>query len=324
MELSDIKAIGEGVISSEAFALQILRDNFPDGFAEAVKYISEELKGDVIVTGMGKGGYIAHRLAATLSSTGIRSIYLHPAEASHGDMGVITEDDCIIMISNSGESSELFNIIDYAKRFGVKIIAICSVPESTLGRAADIIVPIPAVAEDCIIGKAPTASIVLISAMANAFVVALEQLSGLTSDRYHNWHPHGALGKSLLKVDKIMHVGGDVPLLPLAASMDDVFECMSRPVRFGCVAAVDSDGRFAGVLTDGDLRRLLRNRVEFMDKKLGDVMNSSPISIQEGTLATEATRLMNERKIQVLFVIDAARRPAGIISFHDLMRAGII
>ncbi|MDR0367281.1 MAG: SIS domain-containing protein, partial [Rickettsiales bacterium] len=230
MNLTDIEDIGRNVVARDASALRILHDSFPKGFAQAVDYIAGKLKGDVIVTGMGKGGYVAHRLAATLSSTGRRAIYMHPAEASHGDMGMITENDCVMMISNSGESAELFNIIDYCKRFGIKIIAITSGEESTLGRAADFKVLIPAVAEDCIIGKAPTASIVMISAMANAFVVALENIYGLTGDKYHNWHPHGSLGKSLLKVADIMHGGVEVPVLPTSATMDEILECMSRPV----------------------------------------------------------------------------------------------
>ncbi|MDR1477179.1 MAG: SIS domain-containing protein, partial [Rickettsiales bacterium] len=208
MNNAQITDIGKDVVKREITSLESLYTAFPYGFAEAVQHILHELKGKVVVTAMGKPGYIAHRFAATLSSTGVPAVYLHSAEASHGDMGIISDDDCVIAMSYSGETKEMFDVIDYTRRFGVKLVAICSNPNSTLGKNADINVTIPRVEETCTIGKAPTVSAILLSTIANAFIYALEHESGLTPDSYHNWHPHGALGVSLLKVSAIMHTGG--------------------------------------------------------------------------------------------------------------------
>jgi arabinose-5-phosphate isomerase len=323
MNNNEIVGIGKDVVKKEIAALETLSAAFPYAFAEAVQYILNDLKGKVVVTAMGKPGYIAHRFAATLSSTGIKAVYLHAAEASHGDMGIISDEDCVIVMSYSGETKETFDVIDYTRRFGVKLVAICSNPESTLGKNADINITIPKVDEACTIGKAPTVSAILLSTMANAFVYALEHESGLTPDKYLNWHPHGALGASLLKVSAIMHTGGEIPLLPEDAGMNEVFDVMGKRVRFGCVGAVDRDGKLAGIFTDGDIRRKLADGVDIMGKKLGELMGRSPKTISPDTLATAATLAMNEKKIQVFFVVDADGRPVGIVSFHDLLKAGV-
>jgi arabinose-5-phosphate isomerase len=323
MDNSEIIGIGRDVVKKEITALETLSAAFPYAFAEAVQYMLHDLRGKVVVTAMGKPGYVARRFAATLCSTGIKAAYLHPAEASHGDMGVISDEDCVVVMSYSGETKETFDVVDYTRRFGVKLIAICSNPRSTLGKNADINVTIPEVAEACTIGKAPTVSVILLSTMANAFIYALEHESGLTPDKYLNWHPHGALGASLLKVSAIMHTGGEVPLLPESAGMREVFEAMGRKVRFGCVGALDKDGRLAGIFTDGDIRRRLADGMDVMGKRLGDVMGRAPKTISPDTLAAAATLAMNEKKIQVFFVVDADDRPVGILGFHDLLKAGV-
>ncbi len=311
------------VLNKEILALHQMYENFPMGFIDAVNYITRELTGKIVVTGLGKSGYVARRLAATLSSTGTKSVFLHCAEASHGDMGIIDDNDCVIAVSNSGETKELNDVIDYTRRFGIKLIAICNNPESTLGKCADINITIPDVLETCVIGKAPTSSIILLSSISNALIYILEQEKGLTCDMYKNWHPRGKLGASLLKVSELMHKDNEIPLVRMVDSIDNVLDVMGRKVRFGCVGVIDDDGRLCGIFTDGDIRRRLHEGVDLMNKKVFEVMTKSPKTISNDTLASEALLLMNEAKIQALFVIDNDNRPIGIISFHDLLKAGV-
>ncbi len=315
----------QSVIKQEMDAIQKLDDNFPIvDFVNVVNYITNELKGKVVITGLGKSGDVAKRLATTLTSTGTRAIFLHCTEASHGDMGIICDDDCVIAVSNSGETKEMSDVIDYTRRFGIKLIAICSNPNSSLGKHADINLTIPDVPEACLIGKAPTTSIILLTTMANLLIVALEKTKGFTSDMYKNYHPHGKLGASLLKVSELMHTGTELPLVDETASMYDVVSVMSRRVRFGCVGVVDKDGRLVGVFTDGDIRRRLCEGVNLMEKKISDVMGKSPKTISCDALASSALLQINENQVQVLFVVDADNKPVGVISFHDLLKAGLV
>jgi arabinose-5-phosphate isomerase len=323
MNNNDIIDIAKNVIKKEEEALAYLRDNFPYGFAEAAQYLSNELKGKIVVTSMGKSGYVARRFAATLVSTGTKAVYLHSAEASHGDMGIIDDEDCVIALSNSGETAEMNNIISYTRRFKIKLIALCSNPDSTLGKNADINVTIPKAEEVCVIGKAPSTSIILLSAMVNAFVVLLEHARGLTPDMYKNWHPGGKLGASLLKVSDLMHTGSELPLLSEDSPMADVLDVMGRKVRFGCVGAVDKAGRLSGIFTDGDIRRRLADGIDIMKKSLKEAMGLSPKTVSPDSLAPSALLAMNEKKIQALFAVDGDGKPVGIISFHDLLAAGV-
>ncbi|MDE6224431.1 MAG: SIS domain-containing protein, partial [Alphaproteobacteria bacterium] len=245
--------LAKDVLNQDIGALKQMIDNFPYGFVDAVNYIANELRGKVIVAGMGKSGYVARRLATTLASTGTKSFFLHCAEASHGDMGIIEDNDCVIAMSNSGETKEMKNVLDYTRRFGIKLIAICNNPESSLGKVADINITIPDVSETCVIGKAPTTSIILLSAISNALIYALENLKGLTGDMYKNWHPNGKLGASLLKVSELMHISSELPLVKKDANMMEILDVMGRKVRFGCVGVVDEDGRICGIFTDGDI-----------------------------------------------------------------------
>lgn len=323
MTNDEILNAGLEVLNKEIMALHELYDKFPFGFVEAVHYITNELKGKIVVTGLGKSGYVARRLAATLSSTGTKAIFLHCAEASHGDMGIIDDNDCVIAMSNSGETKELNDVIDYTRRFGIKLIAICNNPNSTLGKVADINITIPDVLETCIIGKAPTSSIILLSAISNALIYVLESEKGLTCEMYKNWHPRGKLGASLLKVSEIMHTGTEIPLVNYLDDMDSVLDIMGKKVRFGCVGVIDENSRLCGIFTDGDIRRKLHEGVDLMKKKVFEVMTKNPKTISPDTLASEALLNLNTSKIQALFVIDANENPIGIINFHDLLKAGV-
>lgn len=313
------------LLNQEQYAISQLEVNFPfDAFLEAVNYIKNDLKGKVVVTGLGKSGDVGKRLANTLTSTGTRAIFLHSTEASHGDMGIICDEDCVIGISNSGETKEMSDVIDYTRRFGIKLIAICSNPNSMLGKHADINLTIPELPEACIIGKAPTISIILLTTMANALIVTLEKVKGFTSDMYKIFHPHGKLGASLLTVSELMHTGLELPVVDIDASMADVLGVMSREVRFGCVGVVDKSGKLVGVFTDGDIRRKLTEGVNLIEKNIVDVMHTSPKTILQTELASSALLKINEGKIQVLFVVDDEKKPVGIIGFHDLLKAGVV
>ncbi|MBR1544513.1 MAG: KpsF/GutQ family sugar-phosphate isomerase [Alphaproteobacteria bacterium] len=313
------------VLKQELNAITTLENNFPlDAFVKVVNYIKNELTGKIIVTGLGKSGDVGKRLANTLTSTGTRSVYLHCTEASHGDMGIIADDDLVIAISNSGETKEMSDVINYTRRFGIKLVAICANPNSMLGTHADINLTIPDLPEACLIGKAPTISIILLTTMANLLIVALEKAKGFTSDMYKNWHPHGKLGASLLKVSELMHVGEELPLVKETALMNEVFDVMSRKVRFGCVGVVDTDGRLVGIFTDGDIRRRLSEGVDLMHQNISEVMGKSPKTITSDSLAATALLKINESKIQALFVVNSDNKPVGIINFHDLLKAGLV
>ncbi len=322
---SEIKDLVNDVLKQELNAITSLKDSFPyDAFLKVVNYIKNDLTGKVIVTGLGKSGDVGKRLATTLTSTGTRAVYLHCVEASHGDMGIIADNDLVIAISNSGETKEMSDVINYTRRFGIKLVAICANPNSMLGSNADINLTIPDLPEACLIGKAPTISIILLTTMANVLIVALEKAKGFTSDMYKFWHPHGKLGASLLRVNELMHFGDELPLVDENSSMKEVFDVMSRKVRFGCVGVVDNGGRLIGIFTDGDIRRKLSEGINLIDKKISEVMGKSPKTVGADSLAAEALLKINESKIQVLFVIDNDNKPVGIISFHDLLKAGLV
>ena len=322
---SEAMTLVKDVLSQEHNAIDVLEKNFPiDSFVKVVNYITNELTGKIVVTGLGKSGDVGKRLANTMTSTGTRSIFLHCTEASHGDMGIIADDDLVIAISNSGETKEMSDVINYTRRFGIKLVAICANPESMLGKSADINLTIPDLPEACLIGKAPTISIILLTTMANLLIVALEKAKGFTSDMYKNWHPHGKLGASLLKVSELMHSGVDLPIVPYTATVPEVLDVMSRKVRFGCVGVIDADGRLVGVFTDGDIRRRLKEGVNLMSMNVSDVMGKSPKTVSSDSLASSALLTINQNKIQVLFVVDNDNKPVGIIGFHDLLKAGLM
>ena len=322
---SEALSLVNNVLDKEVDAVRALKENFPLGaFLKVVNYITNELKGKIVVTGLGKSGDVGKRLANTLTSTGTRAVYLHCVEASHGDMGIIADDDLVIAISNSGETKEMSDVINYTRRFGIKLVSICSRPQSMLASNADINLIIPDLPEVCLIGKAPTTSIILLTTMANVLIVALEKAKGFTSEMYKFWHPHGKLGASLLRVSELMHTANELPLVESDATLMEVFDVMGRKVRFGCVGVIDDDGRLIGVFTDGDIRRKLSEGIDIMKKKISDVMGVSPKTISADSLAAAALLKINESKIQALFVVDSDNKPVGIINFHDLLKAGLV
>jgi arabinose-5-phosphate isomerase len=276
-------------------------------------------RGRVIVSGMGKSGHIGRKVAATLASTGTPAFFLHPAEASHGDLGMVTQDDVVLAFSWSGETAELADLIEYAKRFAIPLIAAASRAESALGRAADILLLLPQVEEACPNGLAPTSSTTIQLVLGDALAVALIEDSGFSAQDFRLFHPGGKLGARLHKVDDLMHAGEHMPLLPQDAAMSEVILTMTGK-RFGCVGMVDDSGRLAGIITDGDLRR------HWTDLSPGahpaEFMTRAPLTAKLGSLASSALEIMNRKKITVLFIVEAGR-PVGIVHIHDLLRAGV-
>ena len=291
-----------------------------DAFARSVQVI-REARGRVVMTGMGKSGHIARKIAATLASTGTPASFVHPAEASHGDLGMITTDDVVIMISNSGESPELRDILTYSRRFAVPLIAITSVPQSSLGREADIVLPLPRAREACPNGLAPTTSTLMQLALGDALAMALLEDKGFSALDYRNFHPGGKLGAQLRHVRDIMHGRDELPVGPASMPMSEVLIVMTRR-SYGCFGVVDGDGRLTGIVTDGDLRRSMTP--DLLNRTAGSVMTHAPKTIDPDSLASEALAQLNELKITSLFVIDAERRPVGLIHIHDLLRIGLV
>lgn len=276
--------------------------------------------GRVIVTGMGKSGHVARKIAATLASTGTQAYFVHPGEASHGDLGMIGTEDLVLALSWSGEAPELADIIVYTRRFQVPLIAITARAESALGTAADIALVLPIMPEACPNGLAPTTSTVMQMAMGDAIAVALLSLRGFTAQDFREFHPGGKLGARLRKAADLMHAGEDVPLVPLGLPLSQAIVEMTSK-RFGVTGVVDKDGRLAGVVTDGDLRRAFRGG--FVDRPVDEVMTRAPRTVAPDLLAQQVLALLNSVSITSVFVVEAGR-PVGIVHIHDLLRAGVM
>ncbi len=291
-----------------------------DALAQAVDRI-RSARGRVVLTGMGKSGHIARKITATLASTGTPASFVHPAEASHGDLGMITPDDVIIMISNSGESPELRDILTYSRRFAVPLIAITSVPASTLGKEADIVLPLPRAKEACPNGLAPTTSTLLQLALGDALAIALLEDKGFSAHDFRKFHPGGKLGAQLKHVRDIMHPRGELALGNESTLMSEALILMTER-SYGCLGVVDDDGRLAGIVTDGDLRRHMTP--DLLNLTVGHVMTRSPKTIDPDALTSEALEQINALKITSLFVIDEDKRPLGLVHIHDLLRIGLI
>jgi arabinose-5-phosphate isomerase len=287
-------------------------------FAAAVETI-REARGRVIVTGMGKSGHVARKIAATLASTGTPAFFVHAADASHGDLGMITSDDVMLALSWSGETEELKDLITYSRRFRIALIAITVNADSTLGQAADIVLTLPAASEACPHNLAPTTSSLMQLALGDALGMALLETRGFTALDFGVFHPGGKLGAALKFVRDVMHPGDAVPLIRRGAPMSEAIVEMSAK-GFGCVAVIDHDGKLAGVITDGDLRRHMR--VDLLQAPVDAVMTASPKTIRPEQLASEALQILNASKITALMVVEAGR-PIGIVHFHDLLRAGV-
>ncbi len=312
-------AVARRVLRAEIAGLSALHDGLDQRLAEAVDLLAAT-KGRVTVTGMGKSGHVARKIAATLASTGTPAQFVHPAEASHGDLGMIAPGDAVLALSNSGDTTELGDIVAYTRRFRIPLVAMTRREGSTLAEAADIALVLPASEEACPMGLAPTTSTTMMLALGDALAVAMLERKGFSTTDFQRLHPGGDLGRQLLTVKDIMHGGDAVPLVSSGSSMPDAILAMTKK-SFGCVGVIDATGKLVGVITDGDLRRhmgdaLLRSSVD-------KVMNKQPKTIRPQALAAEALGRMNQHTITSLFAIDAERRPLGIIHIHDCLRAGI-
>lgn len=310
----------ERTIEKEIEALKILEQELNGNLIQALDMM-QHTKGRVIITGMGKSGHIGNKIAATLASTGTPSFFVHPGEASHGDLGMITEDDIVLAISNSGETKELSDILLYCKRYGVPLIAMTKNPNSALGRAGDVLLKLPDDGEACPLGLAPTSSTTATLVLGDVLAVALLERKGFTKNDFNKRHPGGKLGSFLLKVADLMHKGAEMPLVSNQASMQEALLSMTSKM-LGCVGITDQEGHLLGIITDGDLRRKMSN--DMLNKKACEVMTPNPKTIVPDILAAEAIKIMNStgKGITVLFVIEN-EKPVGIIHMHDCLRAGV-
>jgi len=319
----NFRQLGQQVLDIEKQAIEGLYEYLDDNFDAACQTLFN-CKGRVIVTGMGKSGHIGGKIAATLASTGTPSFFVHPGEASHGDLGMVAAQDVVIAISNGGETSEVLNILPVIKRLGVPLIAMTGKPESTLARLADTHVCIAVAQEACPLGLAPTASTTATLVMGDALAVALLNARGFTADDFALSHPGGSLGKRLLlRLQDIMHTGERIPLVSESAIIRDALLEMSRK-GLGMTAITDTQGRLAGIFTDGDLRRILDNQVDVHTTSIADVMTRSCTTANADMLAAEALKLMQDRKINGLIITDQEGRPCGAMNMHDLLQAGVL
>ncbi len=295
-----------------------MSDGLGAPFVAAVDTI-RAARGRVIVTGMGKSGHVARKIAATLASTGTPAFFVHAADASHGDLGMITSDDVMLALSWSGETEELKDLINYSRRFRIVLIAITVNAESTLGKAADIVLALPEAREACPHNLAPTTSSLMQLALGDALAMTLLESRGFTAIDFGVFHPRGSLGAALKFVRDVMHPGADVPLIKRGAPMSEAIVEMSGK-GFGCVAVTDPNGKLAGVITDGDLRRHMR--ADLLQASVDTVMTAAPKTVRPDQLASEALQILNSSKITALIVVELDR-PVGIVHFHDLLRAGV-
>lgn len=305
-------------INREIDTITKLRDSLDNNLTQALN-LMQQAKGRIILTGMGKSGHIGKKIAASLASTGTPSFFVHPAEASHGDLGMITEDDVVIAISNSGESKELVDILNYCKRFGIKLIAITKNPQSSLGKAGDVVLQLPNNGEACPLGLAPTNSTTATLVLGDILTAGLIERKGFTKSDFNQRHPGGKLGSILQRVSDLMHTDLEMPILEENSNMQQVLLEMTSK-RLGCVGFVNTDGIFTGMLTDGDLRRCLNS--EILTKKAIDLMTKNPKTISKDTMAAEAMKIMHDRKITNIFVIED-KKPIGVIHIHDLLNNGV-
>ncbi|MCP5366694.1 MAG: KpsF/GutQ family sugar-phosphate isomerase [Hyphomicrobiales bacterium] len=312
-------ACARRVLALESEGLARLADGLDGGFVAALDLI-QAARGRVVVSGMGKSGHVARKIAATLASTGTLAFFLHPAEASHGDLGMIADDDVVLALSNSGETPELGDLVAHATRFGNPLIAMVGRAGSTLATAADVALVLPDIDEACPMGLAPTTSTTAMLALGDALAVAMLERRGFSADDFRQLHPGGKLGQRLLKVRDIMHGGDELPLVAPDRPMSEALVTMTAK-SFGCLGVVGGDGLLAGVITDGDLRRHMS--ADLLGRSAGEVMTRNAKTIAPDDLATEAVQVMNARSITNLFVV-AAGRPVGILHIHDCLRAGVV
>jgi arabinose-5-phosphate isomerase len=313
--------VARAVLGTEAAGLRALAAGLDGSFVAAADLLAS-VTGRVVVSGMGKSGHVARKIAATLASTGTPALFVHPAEASHGDLGMIVPGDGLLGLSNSGETPELADLVAHARRFALPLVAITARPDSALAEAADVVLTLPGAAEACPMGLAPTTSTIMQMALGDALAVALLTRRGFTAADFRRFHPGGRLGARLKRVRELMHAGAEVPLAVAGTPMDRALLLMTEK-RFGCLGVIDDAGRLAGIVTDGDLRRHMGP--DLLARRVGDIMTRAPETIGPDALAAEALRAMNARAspITALFVVGLDRRPIGILHVHDLLRAGV-
>ena len=314
------RSLARKVLETEAAAILALVDRLDDKFDCAVQLL-RQCRGRVIVTGMGKSGIICRKIAATFASTGTPAFFLHPAEATHGDLGVIQSEDVVVALSYSGETDELLRLLETIRRLGAKLVAITGGPRSTLAQAADVALDCSVASEACPMNLVPTASTTAALAIGDAIAMTLLVEKGFRQEDFANLHPGGKLGKRLMRAEALMHAGDRCPTVHASTAMRDVIYEMSRK-GLGMTCVVESDGALLGIITDGDLRRQMERGTDILTRTAGDVMTRNPIAVTPATLAAEALNIMEQRKITVVVVVDGepARRVAGVLHLHDLWR----
>jgi arabinose-5-phosphate isomerase len=317
------RRIAKRVLEIERDAIAALIKRIDENFEKAVGVLYRT-KGRVIVTGMGKAGFIAQKISATLSSTGTPSLYLHPAEALHGDLGRVTRDDLILALSNSGETEEIVKFLPIVRKIGAKLVAMTGNARSTLARSADHVIDVSVKREACPLGLAPTTSTTAMLAMGDALAVVLLDKKGFKEKDFAFYHPGGILGKRLiLKVSDIMRQGDENPVVGEGTTIKKVLLAITR-ARAGSASIVDARGRLVGIFTDGDLRRHIDTKADLMTTKVKDVMTKGPVSIGKDSLAAEAFDILRSKKIDELPVVDEKKRPIGLLDVQDLLRAGLV
>lgn len=318
--MSNFQEIARRVITIESQALQQLADGLDESFDRAVETLLNA-SGRVIISGMGKSGHIARKIAATLASTGTPAHFVHPAEASHGDLGMMAQGDVVLMLSNSGETPELADMVAYTRRFGIPLIGVASRADSTLLKQSDVALVLPAAPEACGTGIVPTTSTTMTLALGDALAVALMEHRDFTPENFRDFHPGGKLGARLSKVRDLMHGGEALPTVAVTAPMSDTLIEISQK-GFGVAGVTDAGGLLVGIITDGDLRRHMDG---LLSLTAADVMTADPTTIPPGALAEEAVAIMNQRNITCLFVVDPdSKQPAeGLLHIHDCLRAGL-
>jgi len=316
-------SLGKAVIQTEARAISDLLSRIDDSFAQACNYMLH-CKGRIVVTGMGKSGHIGNKIAATLASTGSPAFFVHPGEASHGDLGMITQQDVVLAMSNSGETGEIVTIVPILKRLGIPLISMTGNLKSTLATEADVALDISVFKEACPLGLAPTASTTATLAMGDALAVALLEARGFTEEDFARSHPGGSLGRRLLvHVNDIMHSGEQIPRVGEDATLSEALVEMTNKT-LGMTAITDNDNILRGIFTDGDLRRALDNGIDIRNISLKEIMPGKCVRVLPHILAAEALQLMQEKKINALLVVDENNKLVGALNMHDMLRAGVV
>lgn len=320
---ADIRELARRVLRIEADAVAALADRLDARFDRAVELLLE-CRGRVVLTGMGKSGLVARKIAATFSSTGTPAFFLHPAEAVHGDLGMLVPGDTVVAISYSGATDELLHLLDWVKRLGISLITMSGDPASPLAAASDVALDISIAQEACPLGLAPTASTTAAMAMGDALALALLERRGFNQYDFARLHPAGRLGRRLRRVEELMRTGDKVPTVRVSTPMPEVIYEMSRK-GLGVTAVLEEDGALAGIISDGDLRRLLQKRKqEILELRAGECMTRHPVTIERTALASAAVQLLESRKITSLLVVDKAGKLEGIVHLHDLWSTGLV